>query len=375
MIGELLNALFFIFMAEMGDKTQILAMAFATKYPLRKVLIGVALGSFFNHGLAVLLGTYLSRWASLDLGTIRLVAAFAFVGFGIWTLKIAGEEEDEEDTKYKLGPVFTVSMAFFIGELGDKTQLTAITLATESQYPLFLLIGSILGMVCTSALGVFVGSRLGKKIPEVTLKIASASIFIGFGILALKDTIPSQFMTPTYITIFLLLLAGIVVYRLRKIMKVKATMEDTPLKKAAGNLYINTQRIQQALQTVCTLDDQCLACQQGKCTIRCLNEKLEMAKDKEEFLPEEEWDIPLCKHHHYDSKNLRQSLVETLNTCHECSYHQKKCVGNQTRMTLEKLLFGENIPYHGNRDEYFEEIKKRDPEFFDELDKSENEKE
>ena len=129
MFQEILKAFTLIFIAEMGDKTQILAMAFATRYPVKKVLLGIGIGAFLNHGLAVLLGSLLSNF--IPINTLQLVAGIAFVGFAIWSLKI--EEDDEEETpKFQLGPVVTIALAFFIGELGDKTQLTAITLASDS---------------------------------------------------------------------------------------------------------------------------------------------------------------------------------------------------------------------------------------------------
>lgn len=111
MFQELIQAFFFIFMAEMGDKTQLMAMAFATKYSLSKVLLGVALGSFLNHGLAALLGTYLTLFIPLD--TIGLLAAFAFIFFGLWALKVNGDDGEENELHSRFGPVIMVASAFF----------------------------------------------------------------------------------------------------------------------------------------------------------------------------------------------------------------------------------------------------------------------
>src|SRR5690606_22932798 len=146
-------------MAEMGDKTQILAMAFATQYQVKKVLMGVFLGSLLNHGIAVALGSYLS--SVIPINTIQIIAGISFVGFALWTLKNDDDDEEEGDSKGKFGPVFTVAMAFFIGELGDKTQLTAITLSVDASYPVFILLGTVSGMILTSSLGIYVGSKIG----------------------------------------------------------------------------------------------------------------------------------------------------------------------------------------------------------------------
>ena len=173
MINELIRAFFLIFAAEMGDKTQIIAMTFATQYKVKEVLMGVFLGVFLNHGLAILLGRYISKL--IPMNWIQLIAGFMFVIFGLLALR----EEDVEDTKNKksFGPIFTVALAFFVGELGDKTQLTAMTLSAEGNYPFFILIGTTLGMMATSGLGIYVGSKIGEKISDIFIKIVSSQRF------------------------------------------------------------------------------------------------------------------------------------------------------------------------------------------------------
>ncbi|NLV91773.1 MAG: TMEM165/GDT1 family protein [Firmicutes bacterium] len=91
MIQDYLRATFLIFMAEMGDKTQILAMTFATRFAVGQVLLGVGIGSLLNHGLAVLLGTLLATVIPLTM--LRLVAAISFLGFGLWTLTASADDE------------------------------------------------------------------------------------------------------------------------------------------------------------------------------------------------------------------------------------------------------------------------------------------
>lgn len=146
----------------MGDKTQIIAMTFATQYKVKDVILGVVFGVAFNHGIAIVLGRFLSKVIPMNL--IQIIAGIMFVVFGIMALR--DEDADEVKNKKALSPVTTVALAFFIGELGDKTQLTAMTLSTEGSYPLFILIGTTLGMVATSGLGIFIGSRIGEKIPD-----------------------------------------------------------------------------------------------------------------------------------------------------------------------------------------------------------------
>lgn len=180
MIPELIRAFLLIFIAEMGDKTQILAMAFATQFKARSVLLGIFAGVLANHGIAVLIGSYLSEL--IPIRTVQIIAGFCFIAFGLWTLKPEKEEEEEAKKRKKnLGPFLTVATAFFIGELGDKTQLTTITLAADSQFPLIVLMGTVSAMMLTSGLGICVGCKIGNKIPKPAIKITAAAIFLILG--------------------------------------------------------------------------------------------------------------------------------------------------------------------------------------------------
>lgn len=200
MISELISTCIFIFMAEMGDKTQILAMTFATKYSTKQVLLGVFLGSLLNHGMAIFLGFYLSKSISLTL--LQLAAACCFIIFGLLGLK-PEEEEEEKVSCTKCGPISTVAIAFFIGELGDKTQLTSMTLATQGNYPFFILLGAISGMLLTSGLAIWAGCKLCKKIPPAVLKLASSYVFIILGVSKLWKLLPKNIITPWPTIIFL----------------------------------------------------------------------------------------------------------------------------------------------------------------------------
>src|SRR6056297_2623886 len=205
MLQEILKAFMFIFVAEMGDKTQILAMAFATKYPVKKVLLGIFIGSFLNHALAVYLGNLLSKF--IPISALQIIAGFAFVGFALWTLLADDDDDNNENARMRFGPVLTVSLAFFLGELGDKTQLAAITLSTEALYPLAILCGTVSGMVFTGSIGIFIGKKLGEKIPEIAIKLFAAGVFMFFGLIKLFQTLPDQFLRVPTIMLFLSALA------------------------------------------------------------------------------------------------------------------------------------------------------------------------
>lgn len=251
MLGEMGKATLLIFLAELGDKTQILAMAFALQYSVRQVLTGVALGSFLNHGLAVIIGAYLSNL--VPLAAVRLGSAIMFLVFGLWNLRA---EEDEESSNHKnsSNPVLVVALAFFLGELGDKTQLTAVALTSSAQFPWAILAGTVLGMVLTSLGGIFVGTKLGDRVPELALKLVSSFVFIGFGIFHLSQAVPSRFLTPVNITLFLAALGAIILILLLPTLKAKGWRVDSgSMKRVARDLHA----LDRVLSQICLRDEQC----------------------------------------------------------------------------------------------------------------------
>jgi putative Ca2+/H+ antiporter (TMEM165/GDT1 family) len=178
-----------IILAEMGDKTQFIAMSFATKYNPYKVLFAVFLATIANFAIMVVIGQLLTTVVPIDL--ISLAASVSFIGFGLWTLR-PEKPKDEKQKASKFGVVGTVGVAFFIAEFGDKTQLAAVSLAAEYHSALAVLLGATLGMVVADGIGILVGVVLGKHIPEKIIKRVSAAIFIVFGLAGIYDVLPSR---------------------------------------------------------------------------------------------------------------------------------------------------------------------------------------
>ncbi|MFZ5631929.1 MAG: TMEM165/GDT1 family protein [Bacillota bacterium] len=192
-----LGATAMVVLAEMGDKTQLLAMAFATRFPAGAVLWGVFIATIFNHALAVALGTYLGT--SIHMQTVQMVAAGSFILFGLWTIR-GDALKGEDKRKTILGPVMTVTIAFFFVEMGDKTQLATVALAAKYNAPLATLLGTTTGMLIADAVGIYIGVVAGKRIPERTVKWASAIIFIAFGYIGLYTSVPGDFITIPYVS-------------------------------------------------------------------------------------------------------------------------------------------------------------------------------
>lgn len=179
MTGEFLEAFLLVFLAEVGDKTQLMLMTLAAKYTVIQMLLGILLGVTLNHGAAVVIGCYLST--CIEASLLQYFAGFIFIVFGMLT--IIYDDEDEKNRSFKFGPILTTALTFLLGEMGDKTQLTAMTLAMESQHPAMVLVGSVSGMLAIGMVGIIIGTALTKSIPSNIIKIVSGLVFIIFGLM------------------------------------------------------------------------------------------------------------------------------------------------------------------------------------------------
>ncbi len=170
-----LLALVLVFLAEMGDKTQLVALAFATRYAAQTVLAGVFAATLLVHLFSVVLGELIGL--ALPVFWVKLSAGAAFVGFGLWTLR-GDELEEKEGPASRFGPVVTVAITFFLAELGDKTMLATVTIASQHHDFIGVWIGSTVGMVGADGLAILVGKVLGKQLPERAIKYGAAAIFL-----------------------------------------------------------------------------------------------------------------------------------------------------------------------------------------------------
>ncbi len=180
------SSFFLIAIAEMGDKTQLVALSFATKYKPTKVLLGIFIGTIVVHLFSVIIGEKVS--AFIPIFYLKILIGLSFIGFGIWTLR--GDTCDGREKKgNKLGPIATVAIAFFLAELGDKTQLATISLAARYHSFMGVWLGSTFGMVAADGIAIVVGIIAGKKLPEKLIKYVSTAIFIIFGTLIIIEAI------------------------------------------------------------------------------------------------------------------------------------------------------------------------------------------
>ncbi len=366
MLQEMIKAFMLIFVAEMGDKTQILAMAFATRYSVKKVLLGIFLGAFLNHGLAVALGSYISR--VIPINTIQIIAGFAFVGFSLWTLKSDDGEEKEEERRAKAGPVITVALAFFIGELGDKTQLTAITLAADAVYPVFILCGTVLGMIVTGGIGIFIGRKIGDKIPENIIKVIASAVFMFFGVTKLYQTLPDRYITWQNIVIFAALISVLLFVMIKPMLRRSRLGIESIFKVKTRELYHYYRQAEKNINRICLGEGTCGTCRGKHCVIGYTKALIRRGLEKEgltqedDFLPMEE-----AFSKQYDTDSVSLALGLTLDVLKKEPGSSRYDNLQEIRRKLETIIFKGSIEQMEDWEEYQKSLRDMDSTIADKV--------
>jgi len=213
-----LVALILIMVGELADKSQLLALLLATRYKAWQVLVGIFIATFVVHFFTTLAGQFLG--STIPKGAIPWITGVLFVGFGIWTLRGDKVEDSEADKGGRFGPIIATSIAFFLAELGDKTQIMTLAIAVDPGSALLVYLrsagptvqhwlaavgspdnvstwsrfwaitmGSTIGMVIADAIAIGVGRLLGKNVPELLMRRVSGVIFILFGLLSIGSAL------------------------------------------------------------------------------------------------------------------------------------------------------------------------------------------
>lgn len=171
-------------LAEMGDKTQLLAFILAARFkkPL-PIILGILCATVVNHGLAGALGAWITSAVSPDM--MRWLLGLSFIGMAVWTLIPDKIEEEETQVAQRLGVFGATLVTFFLAEMGDKTQIATVALAAHYGEPLLVVIGTTLGMLIADVPAVFVGNKFAEKIPMKLVHSIAAGIFALMGALTL----------------------------------------------------------------------------------------------------------------------------------------------------------------------------------------------
>ncbi len=203
------GAFIMIFLAEMGDKSQIMAFSLASRYSAKMVLSGVFFATLINNGLAVFIGTVLGDIINIEL--VTAISAIVFLGFGAWVL-LEKEDESKEDVVVKgnVSSFISVVSLFTIAEMGDKTQIATAVYAATYNAPFLTLGGVLLGMLLADGLGIYLGVRLRNIISKKKVRLFSGIVFFVLGGI---NFVSSALFPP--VLIWLLLIFYILVFKLR----------------------------------------------------------------------------------------------------------------------------------------------------------------
>lgn len=181
-VGDIATAFVVVFLAELGDKTQLVALTLAGRYPAVKVLVVLGAAIVLLQTLSVTAGALIS--GTVPDRAIAVGAGLLFLGFAVWTWRSADEDEDDDEASTGRAGLISVAVAFFLAELGDKTMLTTAGLAADrGAVPVW--IGSFGAMLAATALAVIAGHALTERVASVTLRRVGAVVFAVVGVLTL----------------------------------------------------------------------------------------------------------------------------------------------------------------------------------------------
>lgn len=171
-------------LAEIGDKTQLLAFILAARFkkPM-PIILGILVATLANHGLAGALGAWITTTISPEI--LRWILGLSFLGMAVWTLIPDKIEEEETKIAQKFGVFGATLVTFFLAEMGDKTQIATVALAAHYAAPLLVVAGTTLGMLIADVPAVFAGDKLAEKIPMKLVHSIAAAIFAVLGVVTL----------------------------------------------------------------------------------------------------------------------------------------------------------------------------------------------
>jgi putative Ca2+/H+ antiporter (TMEM165/GDT1 family) len=171
-------------LAEIGDKTQLLAFILAARFkkPL-PIILGILVATLINHGLAGALGAWITSAVTPEI--LRWVLGISFIGMAIWTMIPDKIEDEETKVAQKFGVFGATLITFFLAEMGDKTQIATVAMAAHYAAPLMVVIGTTLGMLIADVPAVLIGDKFANKIPMKLVHSIAAAIFAILGIATL----------------------------------------------------------------------------------------------------------------------------------------------------------------------------------------------
>lgn len=192
-ITPFLIAFVFVFLSELGDKTQLLILSFSTKLKTFTIIVGVALGSLFSHGIAILFGSTLGNVENNSFKYImQILTLVSFIVIGIYILFSNNDNESTDNnsnvlkkfSKLKINYILIIAISIILGELGDKTFFASMGLGVNyPSYKVSLILGAVLGMVISNCIAIFLGKLISSKLNPNIINKLSGGLFMFFGII------------------------------------------------------------------------------------------------------------------------------------------------------------------------------------------------
>ena len=241
MIAALLLSFGVIFVAELGDKSQLMAMTYALRYKWWIVLLAITVATTAVHAVSVFFGHFLGL--SIPSNVMSIVAGIAMLIFGLWTLRGDSLDDAEQGKADRVGKsvFFAVMSSFFLAELGDKTMLATITLSAHSNW-LGVWIGSTIGMVAADALAIAIGALLGKHLPERTIAIGASVLFFGFAAWLLFEGLRDSSSVTVIATLSaVVVLVGVGSYYIHRVHRAAALAATAPAAEPAHSEHGSDQ--------------------------------------------------------------------------------------------------------------------------------------
>ncbi len=184
--SPLITSFFLIFLAEISDKTQLVAISLATHYQVLPLILGIFLAAVFLQGMAVSLAEVART--ILPVSALKIITAGLFTGAGLWLFfSRPSLRKEAKNKKTKWGPFLAAFIAFFLAEIGDKTQVGTLALATKFKNPGQVFFGATFGLCTSNYLGIFLGNLVSKKFHPQLIRKISALLFLAFGLITLTQ--------------------------------------------------------------------------------------------------------------------------------------------------------------------------------------------
>ncbi|PJO77277.1 UPF0016 domain-containing protein [Neisseria brasiliensis] len=172
-----------VMIAEIGDKTQLLALFLATRFSQKNAIVfGIFVATLLNHALSAVIGVWLAQYISPEL--MKWIVGLSFIAVGLWLL-LPDKDENPDSRWLKYGAFGATVVLFFMAEIGDKTQIATVLLAAKYQEMFWVICGSVLGLMLANVPVVYLGQMLMKKIPAKAVRISACILFCVLGAITL----------------------------------------------------------------------------------------------------------------------------------------------------------------------------------------------